>query len=316
MHETIPTIENIVAAYERIKPFVQNTPVLKSELLNKQLDCQIWFKCENFQGAGAFKYRGATNATLCLTESEKAKGVTTHSSGNHAGALAKAAALNGIKAHIVIPDNAPKVKIEAVKSYGAEISFCSSDLQSREETLAKVQHETGATFIHPFDNFEVVCGQGTACLELREQIAQPDIIMAPVGGGGLLSGTSITAKSLWQGTKVIAAEPLNANDAYKSFYEKKLYPPLKPNTIADGLLTALSNLTFSIILKNVDEVLTCSEESIVKAMRLIYQYLKIVVEPSSAVPLATIIENKGQFKGKNIAIIISGGNVDFNNLPI
>lgn len=310
-----PNIEHINAAYERIKPFVKNTPVLKSELLNKQMGCELFFKCENFQGAGAFKYRGATNAVLCLSDSERAKGVTTHSSGNHAGALAKAAFLNDIKAHIVMPENAPKVKVEAVKSYGAEITFCNSDLASREETLAKVLDKTGATFIHPFDNFNVISGQGTACLELSEQINEPDFVMAPVGGGGLLSGTSISAKSLWSKAKVIGSEPINANDAYNSFYMQKLHPPLKPNTIADGLLTALSDLTFNIILSHVNDIFTCKEQTIVEAMKLVYQYLKIVIEPSSAVPLATIIENKDMFKGKAVAIIISGGNVDLESLP-
>lgn len=310
-----PEISNIKEAYQRIKKNIKHTPVLKSQLLNTQLGCDVVFKCENFQGAGAFKYRGASNAVLCLSDAEKEKGVCTHSSGNHAGALAKAAALNGVKAHIVMPKNAPKVKVDAVKAYGADITFCNADLESREETLEKVQQKSGATFIHPFDNFSVICGQGTACLELAEQIQQPDIVMAPVGGGGLLSGTSISAKSIWKGTKVIAAEPLNANDAYKSFQLKKLQAPLAPNTIADGLLTALSELTFKIMLEHVDEVLTSKEETIVQAMKLVYQYLKIVIEPSSAVPLAAIMENKAQFAGKKVAIIISGGNVDLEKLP-
>jgi len=310
-----PTIESIQRAHQLIKPYVHQTPVLSSELLNQLFECQLFFKCENMQKAGAFKYRGATHAVLCLNGTEKLKGVATHSSGNHAAALAKAASLQGISAYIVMPKNAPKVKIEAVRAYGGIITFCEPTLQARELELQKVIEKTGAVLVHPYDNFNVICGQGTACLEIAEQMEVPDIIMAPVGGGGLLSGTAISAINIWPNITVIGAEPANANDAFQSFKSKKLIPVQNPNTIADGLRTSLSPLTFSIISNFVDDILPCSEKSIVEAMALIFQYLKIVVEPSSAVPLACIIENRDTFKEKKVAIILSGGNVDLADLP-
>ncbi|MBI9069024.1 MAG: pyridoxal-phosphate dependent enzyme [Salinivirgaceae bacterium] len=313
--QNIATLNDIERAYQLIQSYVHKTPVLKSELINKLLGCSVQFKCENFQKVGAFKYRGATHAILRLSDAEKSNGVTTHSSGNHAGALAKAASLQGIDAYIVMPKNAPKVKVEAVKSYGGIITFCEPTLEARETTLKKVQEETGATFIHPYDNFNVICGQGTACLELYDQVAEPDYVFAPVGGGGLLSGTSIVAKSIWQNTKVIAGEPKNADDAYQSFNTHELVPAVHPNSIADGLLTSLSDLTFGIIQKYVDEIITVSEEEIIEAMKLVYQYLKIVIEPSSAVPFAAVIKNKARFQNKSIVIIVSGGNVDLAQLP-
>jgi len=273
------------------------------------------FKCENMQKTGAFKYRGATHAILKLNDVDKKKGVITHSSGNHAGALAKAASLQKIKAYIVMPTNAPKVKVDAVRGYGGKITFCEPTLTDREETLKRIQKGTGATIIHPYDNFNVICGQGTSCLELTNQMDEPDIILAPVGGGGLLSGTSIVAKSKWQKAEVFGCEPRNADDAYQSFKTKKFVPSVNPKTMADGLLTSLSERTLSIILKNVDNIITVGERTIMEAMRLVFQYLKIVIEPSSAVPLAAIIENPNVFKNKKIAIIISGGNVDLANLP-
>ncbi len=311
----IPEINDIQEAYRLIQPFVTKTQVLKSELINKQLGCNLLFKCENFQKAGAFKYRGATHAVLRLNDEEKKYGVATHSSGNHAGALAKAAALHGIASYIVMPENSPRVKVDAVKSYGGKITFCEPTLEAREMTLDKVLDETGAVFIHPYDNVNVICGQGTACLELTEQIEEPDFIITPVGGGGLLSGTSITAKAMWDHTKVIAAEPKNANDAYLSFYKKTLMPPVSTRTMADGLRTALSERTFKIILQNVDEIITAKEQSIIAAMRLVFQYLKIVIEPSAAVPLAAVLENLSVFKNKTAVLIFSGGNVDLANLP-
>ncbi len=314
MKISIPTILDIETTYSRIKPFVHNTPVLKSELINSMLDCELFFKCENFQKAGTFKYRGATNAVLCLTNAAKLRGVATHSSGNHAGALAKASAINGVKAYIVMPKTAPKVKIDAVNSYGGEITFCEPTLQARESNLEKVIEGTGAVMIHPYDNFDVISGQGTACLELTKQITQPDIVMAPVGGGGLLGGTSLVSKSLWKSTKVIAGEPANADDAYQSFKSGKHILSQNPNTIADGLLTSLSDRTYTIMVENVDDVLIAKEETIVEAMKLVYQYLKIVIEPSSAVPLAAVMENIDIFKGKKVAIILSGGNVDLGSL--
>lgn len=311
----IPTIKNIEDAYELISSLIHKTPVLSSEQLNDIAQCKLVFKCENFQKVGAFKYRGATHAVLRLSGNEKAKGVATHSSGNHAGALAKAAQIHKIKAYIVMPKNAPKVKVEAVENYGGIITFCEPTLEARESTLKKVQEETGATFIHPYDNFNVICGQGTACLELSKQIQQPDYILAPVGGGGLLSGTSIASKSIWPETKVIAGEPENADDAYQSFIKNIFIPSVNPNTIADGLKTSLSELTYTIIKKNVDEIITVTENEIINAMKLVFQYLKIIIEPSSAVPLAAVLKNKEKFKNQYVAIIFSGGNVDLANLP-
>jgi threonine dehydratase len=311
----LPNLQNIKTAHALIKPFIHETPVMHSELLNLKLGCQLLFKCENFQKVGAFKFRGATHAVLQLSPDEKKRGVATHSSGNHAAALAKAATMNGIKAHIVMPENAPGVKVEAVKAYGGLITFCEPTLDARETTLQKVMDATRAVLVHPYDNFNVICGQGTACLELVSQIPEPDIIMAPVGGGGLMSGTSIAAKNSWKKTRIIGAEPAQANDAFLSFKANRLIPADNPKTIADGLRTSLSPLTFEIINSHLDELLTCSELAIVEAMELVYKYLKIVIEPSSAVPLAVILEHREKFTGKSVAIILSGGNVDLKNLP-
>jgi len=278
-------------------------------------DCELYFKCENFQKVGAFKFRGATNAVLTLTDNKKKNGVVTHSSGNHAAALALAAGMNGVRAFIVMPENAPSVKKDAVAGYGAIITFCRPTLQSREETCRAIMEREGATLIHPYDNFNVICGQGTASLELLEEKPDLDIIVAPVGGGGLMSGTSTCAKGINGNITVIGAEPLNANDAWKSFKTGILTPSVNPLTIADGLLTSLSELTFSIIKNNVDDILTASEESIISSMKLIWERMKIIIEPSSATVLAVIKENPGYFKGKKVGLIISGGNVDLTRLP-
>ncbi|MFW5720940.1 MAG: pyridoxal-phosphate dependent enzyme [Bacteroidota bacterium] len=315
MKDRIPTYTDIVKAHKRILPFVHRTPVLSSSGINNILGVRLYFKCENFQKVGAFKFRGATNAVLQLTTEEAEKGVTTHSSGNHAAALSLAARQMDIPAYIVMPESAPAIKKKAVKGYGAEITFCEPTLEAREKTLEKVQEKTGATFVHPYHNFNVICGQGTAAKELLEDFPDLDSIIAPVGGGGLMSGTSIAAKAIKSNIQVFGAEPLNADDAYRSFKEGFLIPSLHPNTIADGLLTSLSSLTFQIIKNNVDDILTVKEETIVEAMRLIWERMKIVIEPSSAVPLAAIMENRYKFKDKNVGIIISGGNVDLKNLP-
>jgi len=315
MKNNIPNFAHIAQAHKRIESFVHNTPVLSSESINGICSCSIYFKCENFQKVGAFKYRGATNAVLSLSENEAKNGVATHSSGNHAAALALAAKKRGIPAYIVMPDNSRQIKKDAVKSYGAQITFCTPTLEARETTLEKVVAETGATFIHPYNNFNVICGQGTAALELMTQIKDLDIIMAPVGGGGLMSGTAIVAKSLQSKIRVLGAEPKGADDAYRSFKGGILVPSVNPNTSADGLLTSLGDITFEIIKQNVDDILTVSEESIVKAMRMIWERMKIVVEPSSAVPFAAILENPALFEQKKIGIIISGGNVDLSDLP-
>lgn len=311
----LPSLSDIQSAHSRIKPFIHHTPVMTSQLLNSMFECEMYFKCENFQRVGAFKFRGATNALLLLNDEQKKRGVVTHSSGNHAAALALAAMMNGIKANIVMPESAPAVKKDAVAGYGAEITFCKPTLQAREETTGMIIERTAATLIHPYDNFNVICGQGTASLELLAEKPDLDFVIAPIGGGGLMSGTSTCVKALNSKIKVIGAEPLNANDAWKSFTTGQLVPSVNPLTVADGLLTALSELTFSIIRKNVDQILTATEESIVECMLLVWERMKIIIEPSSATVLAVIRENPGMFRGKKAGLIISGGNVDFRKLP-
>jgi len=311
----IPELADIQAAYTRIKPFVHHTPVLKSKQLNGIFGCELFFKCENFQKVGAFKFRGATNAVLSLSPDEKTRGVVTHSSGNHAAALALAAGMNRIRAYIVMPENAPVVKKNAVAGYGAEITFCKPTLQAREDTTRIIMERTGATLIHPYDNFNVICGQGTAALELLGECSDLDIVVAPVGGGGLMSGTSTCVKGISREIKVYGAEPLNASDAFISFNSGVLNKSVNPDTIADGLLTSLSDLTFSIIRQKVDEILTAKESSIIDCMLLVWERMKIIIEPSSATVLAVVMENPGMFRNRKIGLIISGGNVDFRKLP-
>ena len=315
MNNLLPTFSDIEKAHERIRPFIHHTPVLSSQSINQIVGAELFFKCENLQKVGAFKFRGACNSVFSLSEEEARYGVCTHSSGNHAAALALAARMRGIPAYIVMPDNAPEIKKIAVAGYGAQITYCTPTLEARESTLKKVALETGATEIHPYNYFNVICGQGTAAKELIEETGYLDIVMAPVGGGGLLSGTALSAKALLPKVKVIAAEPAGADDAYRSFYSKTLLPSVAPKTIADGLLTSLGSLTFQIVLNEVDQIVTVSEESIVKAMRMIWERMKIIIEPSSAVPLAAILEGKAEVKGKKVGIILSGGNVDLGHLP-
>ncbi len=312
---TLPTLADIQTAHNRIKPFIHRTPVMTSSLLNEYFNCELFFKCENFQKVGAFKFRGATNAVMSLTTEEKRRGVVTHSSGNHAAALALAARMNGVKANIVMPENAPVVKKNAVAGYGAEITFCKPTQQAREENTRLIIERTGAMLVHPYDNFNVICGQGTAALELLDEVTDLDIVVAPVGGGGLLSGTSTCVKGINSNIRVIAAEPLNANDAYISFTTGKIAPSVNPLTVADGLLTSLSELTYSVIRKNVDEILTTREETIIECMLLVWERMKIIIEPSSATVLAIIKENPEKFRGRKTGLIISGGNVDFRMLP-
>ena len=311
----LPILSDIQSAHKRIKPFIHRTPVLTSRQLNRIFGCELYFKCENFQKVGAFKFRGATNAVLSLADDKKKHGVVTHSSGNHAAALALAAGMNGIKAFIVMPENAPSVKKDAVAGYGASITFCKPTLQAREETCRGIMEKEGATLVHPYDNFNVICGQGTSALELIEDIGDLDVIVAPIGGGGLMSGTSTCAKGINDSIKVIGAEPLNANDAWKSFKTGILTPSVNPLTIADGLLTSLSELTFKVIRKNVDDIFTAEEDSIISSMKLVWERMKIIIEPSSATVIAIIKENPGFFRGKKVGLIISGGNVDLKRLP-
>lgn len=306
------TKQNIEEADFRIKDYIHRTPVMSSEQINKMLGCEIQFKCENFQKVGAFKSRGAMNAVLSLSDDERKNGVCTHSSGNHAQALARAALIANIPAYIVMPNNAPKVKIEAVRDYGAEIIFCEPNQKARESKLMEIIEKTNAFFVHPYNNLQIITGQSTAAKELIEDQPNLDIIIAPVGGGGLLSGTALSTHYFSPKTLVIAAEPLNADDAYKSMQENKIMPSNDPKTLADGLLTSLGEYTFAIIKEHVNQIITCTEESIVKAMKLIFERMKIIVEPSSATTLAIIMENKEFFKNKKIGIIISGGNIDMN----
>ncbi|MGB8658231.1 MAG: pyridoxal-phosphate dependent enzyme [Candidatus Zixiibacteriota bacterium] len=313
--DSIPDIETIRKAARRIQPFVKRTPVLTCKSLDQMIGAELYFKCENFQKVGAFKFRGATIAVLSLSDEEANRGVATHSSGNHAQALALAAKNRGITAHIVMPENSSKVKIEAVKGYDGHIVFCEPTLKAREDALTKVVEETGAHFIHPYNDYRVIAGQATCALELLEEIRDLEVVMAPVGGGGLLSGTALTVSYLSPQTQVIAAEPEGADDAYRSFYQGRLIPVANPKTIADGLRTSLGDKTFPIIQRHVRQIVTVSEDAIVSAMRLVWERMKIVIEPSAAVPLGALLENKIDAKGKRVGIIISGGNVDLNKLP-
>jgi threonine dehydratase len=311
----LPQFKDIAVAHERIQPFVHRTPVLTSSGINGIFGSSLFFKCENFQKVGAFKFRGATNAILSLSREDAERGVGTHSSGNHAAALALAAAMQGIQAQIVMPHTAPGIKKTAVRSYGGIITWCDPTLSSRETTMAEVVKRTGVIFVPPYDHFDIICGQGTAAKELIEETGELDIVMGPVGGGGLISGTAISAKGMLPASRVIAVEPEGADDAYRSFTSGELVPSVNPQTIADGLLTSLGKLTFRIIMDQVDEILTVSDEAIVAAMRMIWERMKIVVEPSGAVPLAAIIEKKIDVEGKRVGLILSGGNVDLAKLP-
>lgn len=315
MNNHLPNIDDVIRAYDLVKKYANRTPIHQSKSVNSILGSTLFLKCENFQKVGAFKFRGASNAVFSLSEQEAKQGVATHSSGNHAAALALAASMRGIPSYIVMPDNAPSIKKKAVEGYGAKITFCPPTQKDREETLGKIQKETGAAFIHPYDNFEVICGQGTASLELLQEIPDLDIVIAPVGGGGLLSGTLTYVKGFNSAIEVYGAEPLNADDAFRSLRDKKIYPSVSPQTIADGLLTSLCELTYEIISTKCDGILTVTEKGIVDAMRLIWERMKIVIEPSSAVPLAAIMEHPHYFKGKRVGVIVSGGNVDLDKLP-
>ena len=311
----IPRFADLQTAAEMIVPHVHRTPVLTSRQLDAISGAHLFFKCENFQKVGAFKFRGATNAVMNLTEEQRSLGVVTHSSGNHAAALAHAAFSRGVKAYIVMPSSAPEVKKRAVAGYGAEITFCEPTLEAREAAAEGVIAATGATMIHPFDNFNIIAGQGTAAMEMLHDMPAPDAVIAPVGGGGLLSGTAIAVRHLAPAAKIYGAEPLLADDAARSLHTGTLQPALPPSTIADGLLTSLCERTFTVIRDNVNDILTVTEEQIVEAMRLIWERMKIVVEPSSAVPLAAVLANRDLFSGRKVGIILSGGNVDLANLP-
>jgi len=302
-------------AQEDLAQLIHNTPVLSSTAINAAVGVEIFFKCENFQKTGSFKARGASHALLKLSAADKAKGVATHSSGNHGQALAWAAQRLGIKCWVVMPENSPAVKIAAVKGYGAEVHLCPSNLPAREAGLKAVQDKTGALFIPPYNHHDIIIGQSTAAAELLAEQPNLDAIFAPVGGGGLLAGTALAAHYFSHQTKVYAGEPAGADDAYRSFYSGTLVEEHEPDTIADGLRTTVGPINFPIIQQHVSAIYTCEEEEIIAAMRLIYERLKIVIEPSCAVPFACLIKNVEAFKGQKVGIILSGGNVDLGRLP-
>ncbi|WP_026348417.1 pyridoxal-phosphate dependent enzyme [Eudoraea adriatica] len=305
----------LLDCHDRIKPYIHRTPVLTSRLLNEISGAKLFFKCENFQRMGAYKMRGATNAILLLSEEERAKGVVTHSSGNFAQALSLAAQSLDVKAYIVMPSNAPKVKKAAVSQYGGHIVECDPTIESRTAAANKIALETGATFIHPSNDMNVIIGQGTAAMELLEDYPGLDYIFAPVGGGGLIAGTALSAHYFGDNCKVVGGEPFEADDAYRSFHSGKIESNDTTNTIADGLKTVLGDNTFPIIRKYVHDIIRVTEDEIISAMRLIWERLKIIAEPSSAVALAAVIREKDDYRGKSVGIIISGGNVDLNQLP-
>ncbi|WP_394993029.1 threonine/serine dehydratase [Emticicia sp.] len=311
----IPNLQDIQNAHERIKPFIHQTPVLSSQSINELAGCEIYFKCENFQKIGAFKARGGMNAVLSLSKEEQEKGITTHSSGNHAQAIALAAKTVGTKAYIVMPNNAPEIKKKGVLALGGEIIECEPTLEARESTVQQVIKRTGATFVHPFNNYDVIAGQATTTVELIAEIPNLQVVMAPVGGGGLLSGTALATHYLLPYAEVIAGEPEGAADAVLSFKSGKIEKAPYIKTIADGLMTSLGDKTLEIIRMYVKDIITVSDDEIIAAMRLIWERLKIVIEPSCAVPFAALLKQKKRFSGKKVGIILTGGNVDLGKLP-
>jgi threonine dehydratase len=309
------TPANIRQAAERIQSYAHRTPVLTCTSLDEKVGVHVFMKCENLQKVGAFKFRGACNAVFSLTDEEAAHGVATHSSGNHAQAVALAARLRGIPAYIVMPNNAPAVKKSAVAGYGGQITFCEPTLQARESTTEQIVKETGATVVHPYNDRRVIAGQGTAALELLEEIPDLDVVIAPVGGGGLLSGTAIAAKGSAPRLRVLGAEPEMADDAYRSLQAGHIIPSEHPKTIADGLLTSLGTLTFPILQRFVEQIVTVSETAILESMKFVWERAKIVIEPSAAVPVALLWERKIDLSGLRVGLILSGGNVDLERLP-
>ncbi|MCX7798247.1 MAG: pyridoxal-phosphate dependent enzyme [Melioribacter sp.] len=313
-----PSEQDIIDAHNRIKSYIHHTPILTSSSLNSEFNCNLFFKCENFQKGGAFKIRGAANALFSLNEDEVVNGVATHSSGNHAVALALSAKIRNVPAYIVMPENVSRAKLSAVKCYGGNIFFCKPGLIHREEALNNILERTKAVFIHSYDNYSVIAGQATCAKEIYEELnskAKLDFIIVPIGGGGLLSGTCLSTKYFSPSTKVIGAEPKEADDAFRSIRDNVIYPSINPKTVCDGLLTQLSEKTFSIIKKNVYKILTAKEETIIYSMKLILERMKILVEPSSAITLAVVLENKEEFQNMNIGLILTGGNVDLEKLP-
>jgi threonine dehydratase len=309
------TLQSIQAARERIAGRVRRTPVLENETLNTLAGARLYFKCENFQEGGAFKARGATNAVFSLTPEALQAGVVTHSSGNHGAAVARAARLRGVRAQIVMPENSSAAKFEAVRGFGGEVLMCAPTLAAREAMASRIVNESGAVFIHPYDDPRVIAGQGTIALELFEDLPDLHWLILPVGGGGLASGVATAAKALWPSIHLLAVEPEGADDAYRSFVSGQLTGNTQPNTIADGLRGALSARTFGLIRQHVDQIVTVSDSAIVRAMRTLWQHLKIIVEASSAVPYAAVLEQLVDVRNKRVAIVLTGGNVDLDSLP-
>ncbi|HAR75837.1 MAG TPA: serine dehydratase [Psychrobacter sp.] len=315
----IPTLDDMLEAHERIKPYIHRTPVLTSRFLNELAGCEMFFKCENFQKAGAFKVRGASNAVFGLSDEDAKNGVCTHSSGNHALSLSYAAGRRGIPCNVVMPHSAPEAKKAAVRGYGGIITECQPSTTSREEVFAKVQAETGGDFVHPYNDPRVIAGQATCSREFLEQMEEmgekPDMVVAPIGGGGMISGTCLTLSNLAPDVKIYAAEPVNADDAARSFKAGHIIADDAPNTVADGLKVPLKDLTWHFVSNYVTDILTATEEEIIEAMKLTWTHMKIIIEPSCAVPLAVILKNKDVFAGKKVGVIITGGNVDLDKLP-
>lgn len=311
----IPTPKDVKEAVKRVKPYVHQTPVLTSATINGMLNASVFFKCENFQRMGAFKFRGAINAILQLSEDERARGVITHSSGNFAQALALAANTLETKAYIVMPSDAPAVKREAVAGYGAHIIDCAPGLKSREATMVSQQKKTGATFIHPSNNMDVILGNSTAVMEMAAEVDTMDVVIAPVGGGGLIAGTALAINHLSYYIETIGAEPFGADDAFLSLKTGKIQPSINPKTIADGLKTQLGDLNFPIIQKFVSKIIRVEESEIIESMKFIWERMKIVIEPSSAVAVAALFRNSSEFKNRRVGVILSGGNVDLSKLP-
>lgn len=310
-----PELPEIREAAERIRPFAHRTPVLTCAALDEATGSTLFFKCENLQKVGAFKFRGAANAVFALPEALARRGVATHSSGNHAQAVALAARLRGIPAHIVMPDTSPRVKVAAVRGYGARVVFCPNTEADRERTLAEVARETGALFIHPYDNRLVIAGQATCAMELLAEVPDLHLVLCPVGGGGLASGTALACAFLAPAVRVMAAEPKGADDAYRSLRDGRIYPSLNPRTIADGLRTSLGERTYDVLRRHLAGVRTVEESSIVAAMRLVWERMKIIVEPSAAVPVAALLEGIPEAAGRLVGVILSGGNLDLERLP-
>lgn len=313
-HNAIPAGSRIAEAYHRISRYIHRTPVHRCHALDDLTGANLYFKCENFQKGGAFKFRGATNAAISMGKESIARGLATHSSGNHAQAVALVARRLGTRAYVVMPSDAPAVKVAAVRGYGADIIHCEPTLHSREHTLREVVQRTGAAFIHPYNDYNVICGQGTCAYELLDEIEGLDAVVAPVGGGGLISGTALAAHWRNPSTLIYGAEPAGADDAQRSLEAGRIIPSKDPDTIADGLLTSLGDKTFAVIREHVTAILTVSDEEIKNAMRLIWERMKLVVEPSAAVPLAAVLRNAKLFSGKNTGIILSGGNVDVRKI--